>query len=231
MGRLQGDKGYSMSFSKTVILLLTLGMAVSALAWFDPDPSPGEQSQKVIITRANTFETYPKNNPNVFSTNATAADISFFDAGDINADITSQYGGTADDTFACAWPITFYVWFQTNTMTVAEFGGYKTAKLQYFQGTDSGESTEWTDIATVTNFASMNGYQGAHFGLVTWYPPATNNVYYLVRVWAELRDGPQNALTNSTNITKDGTISDSTDWNDYEVLLIKSIRYKKPGIR
>ena len=146
-------------------------------------------------------------------------------------DITSQYGGTAGDTFACAWPITFYVWFQTNTMTVAEFGGYKTAKLQYFQGTDSGSSTEWTDIATVTNFASMNGYQGAHFGLVTWYPPATNDVYYLVRVWAELRDGPQNALTNSTNITKDGTVSDSTDWNDYEVLLIKSIIYKKPGTK
>ena len=212
-------------------IMLAAGATVS-LGWFDPSPVPEESSQygKVIITRANTFETYPKDDPRVFSTNASAVDVEFFDAGDVDADITSQYGGNASDTFACAWPVTFYVWFQTNSFSVGEGGGYKTARLQYFQGTSTGTSTNWTDIATITNFTTVNGIDGAHFGLVTWYPPATNNVQYLVRVWAELRDGPQNALLTSTNITKQGN-GDPADWNDYEVLLVKAIPYKKPGAR
>lgn len=212
--------------------LFIMSVAGLSLAWFDPSPSPGEPSQfgKVIITRVNTFETYPKDNPNVLSTNTSALGISFFDAGDVDPDITSQYGGNAADAFNCAWPITFYVWFQTNTTSVGEGGGYKTAKLQYFQGLDSGISTEWTDISVVTNFNSMNGYEGAHFGLITWMPPATNDVYYLIRVWAELSDGQQNGLTNSTNITKDGT-EDQSDWSDYEVLLMKAVDSQKPGVR
>jgi len=221
-----------MKFKLLAIAFLTMIGATLSLAWFDPSPSPGAPSQygKVIITRANTFETYPQDNPNVFSTNATALDISFFDAGDVDDDITAQYGGNASDTFACAWPVTFYVWFQTNTLSVYEGGGYKTAKLQYFEGTDSGSSTEWHDIQTVTNFSYMNGLQGAHFGLITWTPPATNNVYYLIRAWAELQNGMQNGLTNSTDIGKNGTV-DPADWSDYEVLMIKAIPYKKPGVQ
>ena len=213
----------------TLCMLVPFGLA---RAWFDPYPTPEAPSQygKVIITRANTFETYPKDDPRVFSTNSSALDVDFFDAGDLDEDITVQYGGNSSDTFACAWPVTFYVWFQTNTLSVHEGGGYKTAKLQYFKGTNSESSVAWNTIYTVTNFNTMNGIEGAHFGLITWYPPETNNVHYLIRVWAELQNGMQNALLDSTDIDKDGTV-DNTDWNDYEVLLIKTIRYKKPGAR
>jgi len=217
--------------NKTIAVFLLLAAAAGvSLGWFESEPPPDDGPYgRVMITRVNTFETYLKS-ANVFATNASMVGVEFFDAGDVHPDITSQYGGNASDTFACAWPITIYVWFQTNSASVAEYHGYKTAKLQYFQGTDTGTSTNWTDIATITNFVTANGIEGAHFGLVTWYPPATNNVYYLIRVWAELFDGPQSALLTSTGITKQGTV-DMADWNDYEVVLVKAIPYKKPGTR
>jgi hypothetical protein len=209
------------------IFLIALTVCTATLAcWFDPRPL--DSYGKVVITMANTYETLQKLYEGlIFSTNNSIIALEFFDAGDTNADITADNGGNTNDTFACVWPVTFYVWFQTNTW---QGGGYKQAVIQYFEGTNTEELTSWTTMYTITNFTTVNGTEGAHFGLVTWYPPKTNNVHYLIRVWAQLSNNWQNARLNVSNIDKDGSF-DPIDWNDSEVLLIKTIPVQKPGSR
>jgi hypothetical protein len=219
-----------------IIFLIALILAISALAcpfWFDPFPSLGGDSQygKVVLARVNTYETYQKTlSDTIFSTNASIMGVDFFDAGDRNNDITSQYGGDTNDTFACAWPVTFYIWFQTNSANLGQEYAYNRAMIQYFEGSNSLDSTEWNTIYTITNFSGVESVEGAHFGIVTWYPPKTNNTYYLVRVWAQLKSGAENASTNGINIDKDGN-GNPFDWNDYEVMLIRVIPSMKPGSR
>jgi hypothetical protein len=215
--------------TKGMLLAAGLGLAsvLSALAWFDPyDPYYG----KVAITRANTYVTVPSNIN--LSTMASFVGVNFFDFGDVDPEITADYGGDPADTFHVAWPVSFCVYFFTNSASVAEGGGYSMARLQYMEGTNSGSSTSWTDmpISPITNFNGLLGVEGGHFGLVTWTPPKVTNTYYLIRVWARLKNGMESASLTSLNIDKDGT-ANQNDWNDYEVLLVKTLQYKKPGAK
>jgi hypothetical protein len=212
--------------SKTILFLgLTLALVSATWAWFDPSPT---KYGKVVITRANTYVTVPTNVD--LSLTNTLVGVEFFDYGDIAPDITTNYGGDSNDTFHVAWPVTFFVYFFTNSGSVAEGGGYDQAQLQYFLGTNSFSDTEWSNITVnpITNFDGMVAVEGGHFGLVTWTPPYVTNSNYLVRVWARLANGMENASQTAINIDKDGN---GSDWQDYEVLLIKTLEYKKPGAR
>lgn len=203
--------------------LIVMASFLTAKAWFDPDPP---YYGKIIITRANTYETYQKDQ-DVFNEDASIAGVAFFDAGDVDADITLLYGGDPVNTFDCAYPATFYFWFQTNS-TLSNYE-WAEARFQYHVGTDTGPSTAWTTIATITNFPpSFLGNKTVHFGFFTWTPPTTNNVYYLVRIWGKLKNGMENADLTATSINKDG---DGNTWDDNEVLLIRAIPWKKPGAR
>jgi hypothetical protein len=214
-----------MNKRKTFIFILSVFvmMVLTANAWFDPNPP---YYGRVIITRANTYETYQKDQ-DVFNPTNSLEGIDFFDRGDVDADITALYGGDPNNTFNVAWPVTFYFWFQTNAVTAGY--AYDEARFQYHEGTNTASSTNWTTIGTITNFpASFFNNQTVHFGFLTWTPPHVTNSHYLVRVWARLENGMQNGDLNATNIDSEG---DGNTWDDYEVLLVKVIPYKKPGSR
>lgn len=205
----------------SVVVAVVMASAL-ALAWFDPSPT---DFGKVIITRANDYITY--DSTNYFRPGVTAAGTNWFDLGDTDPKIWKEYNGNPSHPFSVAWPVTIYVWIQTNSAVLVG-GRYEIAKLQYMQGTNSGVSTNWVDIATITNFEYTLSNHGAHFGLVTWYPPDTNNVNYLIRIWARLENGMQSASLFSTGIDKNGD-GIASDWNDCEVLGLKVIPTKRPG--
>lgn len=207
----------------TAIVIAVVLSASEAFGFFDPS---GPYYGKVMILRANTYETYPTN-VDVMSPGVSMVSQPFYDQGDTNADITANYGGNPTNTFYCAWPVSIYVYLQTNAEVLIG-GEYEVAKLQYFEGSNSLTSVAgWTDIETITNFSGVLAVPGAHFGLVTWQPPKTNNVFYLIRIWARLKNGMQNASTNSLYIDKRGN-NNVSDWNNYEVLLTKTCPTKKP---
>ena len=203
-----------------------LAIAGVTSGWFDPY---SEYYGKVVVTRANTYVAVPST-VNLSDPGVSLVGTNFFDFGDVDPEITADYGGNPSDTFHTAWPVSLYVYFYTNSGDITEGGGYDIARLQYIEGENSGSSTNWTDVpgSPITNFNGLMGVEGGHFGIITWTPPKTNNVYYLVRIWARLKSGGQSASLAASNIDKDGG---PDDWNDYEVLLIKSMTYKKPGSR
>ena len=194
----------------------------SAIAWFDPSPP---YYGKIIITRANTYETY--SDTNVLQEDVSLVGTDFFDLGDTAPQITENYGGDPVNTFNVAYPVTFYFWFQTNSITAGY--GWSEARFQYHTGTNTEDAIDWVTIATITNFPpSFMNNQTVHFGFLKWTPPNTTNSDYLVRVWGRLENGMQNGNLLATNIDKDG---DGNTWQDCEVLLVKSIPYRKPGTR
>lgn len=217
---------------KTIILILSLLTAVT-YGWFDPSP---DYYGRVIITRANTFETYSKEDESdIFQTEppfTPLTGIDFFDLGDTDEDITASYGGNNDFSFYVAYPVTLYFWFQSP----GDFE-YNHARIQYFdlgssadpETATTGSSTNWVDIVEMNEFETVHfDRKSVVFGFSTWTPPNTNN-YYFIRVYAELEGGLWvNGELEAINITKDG---DGESWQDYEILMIRAIPYQKPGTR
>ena len=192
-----------------ICILLTL-IANVGLAWFDPVVG---SKNLIYITCCNAFDT--------LSTNYN------YDVGDTNQVITTRSGGySATNAFRVGVPIQLLVKIETDLSAT-----FKHAKLEYFEGTNTGESTTWNTINTFTDLTDAEGIEGAHFGLITWYPPKTN-VYYLLRVSALVeRDAHwyytpigagygQSGSTNSavTNIDCNGGLG----WPDWTVLGIQT---------
>jgi len=193
------------------IMTIIMGAILVSLscAWFY---GPGNLTGKrVYITSCNAYDTLsPDGN---------------YDYGNTNAAITARAGGfSAENAFIVGYPCTFGVMMEWDLGKI-----YLSAKLQYFQGTNSGTSTNWITIGTITNvFDEAEGVEGAHFGLITWYPPETTNVEYLVRIYAVgTADGYETNWISSdlaaTNITCNG---DGNTWYDWSVLGIKVIPVK-----
>ena len=193
---------------KKIITIIMGAILVSlSCAWFY---GPGYLTGKrVYITSCNAYDTLaPDGN---------------YDYGDTNAAITARAGGfSAANAFVVGHPITFGIMLEWDLT-----GVYKSAKLQYFQGTNSGTSSNWITIGTLTNsFDESEGTEGAHFGLITWYPPETTNVEYLVRLYATAEASGINYISSdlaATNITCNG---DGNTWSDWSVLGIKVIPVK-----
>jgi hypothetical protein len=89
-------------------------------------------------------------------------------------------------------------------------------------GPNSGASTNWMTIGAITNdFSDVQNIEGDHYGLITWYPPSTSNVDYLLRIYGVASSGPTNyysADLAATNITANG---DGHTWRDWAVLGIR----------
>lgn len=186
---------------KKTLTLFILLIGISANAWFPP---PGVGTGRVWIARAETFDAWcPGTN---------------YDYGATNAVITQKYGGDNKKAFECSWPITFFIYFTTFLS-----GVYTNSTLEYFEGNDSGASTNWTVIERITDFETVEGIEGAHFKLITWYPPKTNGIEYLIRVWAKVVDNNtiewESGDKDETDINKDGNV---TSWRPEAVLLIKT---------
>jgi hypothetical protein len=191
------------------IITIIMGAILVSLscAWFY---SPGYPSgKKVYITSCNGFD--------------TLAPDSNYDYGDTNAAITARAGGfSAEDAFLVGYPVTFGVMLDWDLT-----GIYQTAKLQYFQGTNSGTSTNWITIGTITNsFDELEGKEGAHFGLVTWYPPVVTNVQYLVRIYATVEASGTNYISSNLSATNIDAHGDGNTWSDWSVLGIKVINVR-----
>jgi hypothetical protein len=191
------------------IITIIVGVALISLscAWFH---GPGYLiGKRVYITSCNAYD--------------TCAPDSNYDYGDTNAAITARAGGfSAENAFVVGYPCTFGVMLEWDLT-----GEYQMATLQYFQVTNSGTSTNWITIGTITNsFDEVENIEGSHFGLITWYPPDTSNVQYLVRVYATAIGFSNNACSSdlsATNITCNG---DGNTWSDWSVLGIKVIPVK-----
>ena len=183
------------------------------MAWF------GTGTRKAQITAVNEFETYSGVNSN-------------FDLGDVDTLIGTNFARKVNPTnyFLCAWPITFRVYM---TDPSPDALAYMSAKLEYISGTNATTSTNWTEIASLSSnqFAPVVGTVGAHFGIVTWTPPNTNNQLYLVRIFAQIMSNGvltvESGDRNVTNITASG---DGATWEDEEILSIKSIPNQRPGM-
>ena len=187
-----------------ILTLILLCITTTALAWFDP--TVGTNS-KIYITSCNGFDTLsPDSN---------------YDVGDTNAEITLRSGQYSTmNVFNVGSPIQLLVKFNTDLTATFIYG-----KLEYITGTNSGASA-WTEISTITDITDIESVEGAHFGLITWYPP-DSNTYYLIRISAKLQKNGQwyytpaaaNPTNGNVNITKDGGIG----WPDWNVLGIKTI--------
>lgn len=215
-----------------VIIFLIIMASLTGRSWFGIPYDPDEQP-RVAITRVNNFNT---------STNFTPLELStwirwggnHYDFGELDFEpdaLTGPMHGSVMP-FECGYPITFDVWMHKSSPI--NNIQYEEATLEYFVGANSGDSRDWININTIsrfdeiveTGFDTVEGIEGGHFGIVTWTPPDTNNVLYLVRIWACLRNGMQSSDKNETNIGKDGG---GATWGDYSVVLIKSIPQKRPG--
>ena len=199
---------------KKIMVIIFLGMLCSlSFAWFW---GPGNQiGLRVLITSANGFDTL-------------APDYNY-DLGDTNAAITARAGGfNSAHAFEVGYPVQVLV--KPEYDLTAE---YTKIVLQYFQGTNSGTSSNWTTICTITNsLDEAEGKEGAHFGLITWYPPAVTNVPYLLRVYCEaVKSGTNYVQVNlaATNINCNGDglpWGEGGTWFDWAVLGIKVIPRK-----
>jgi len=193
------------------IITIIIGATLISLscAWFY---GPGNLTGKrVYITSCNYYDTLsPTNN---------------FDYGDTNAAITERVGGfSAANAFIVGYPTTFGVMLEWDLAKV-----YLSATLQYFQGTNSGASANWITIGTITNSVEKaEGKEGAHFGLITWYPPANTNVEYLVRIYAVgTADGYEtNWISSDLSATNIDSHGDGNTWSDWSVVGIKVIPVK-----
>jgi hypothetical protein len=195
---------------KKIITIIMGAILVSlSCAWFYGPGNP--TGKKVYITSCNGFDTLsPDSN---------------YDYGNTNAAITARAGGfNAANAFAVGYPATFGIMLEWDLTKI-----YLSATLQYFQGTNSGASTNWITIGTFTNsFDEAEGKEGSHFGLITWYPPATTNVQYLVRIYAigTAAGFETNWISSDLAATNISAAGDGNTWSDWSVLGVKVIPVK-----
>ena len=199
-----GQEGEVIMRKIIITIIASAILASLSCAWFYGPGNP--TGKKVYITSCNGFDTLsPDSN---------------YDYGDTNDIITARAGGfDADDAFAVGYPVTFGVMFEWDITKV-----YLSATLQYFQGTNSGTSTNWITIGTIANsFDEAEGKEGAHFGLITWYPPASTNVQYLIRIYATGEGVGTNYISSNLSATNITAAGDGSTWSDWSVLGVKAI--------
>jgi hypothetical protein len=179
---------------KLFACILLLGLCgMTALAYFALPDSP-----YATITRVSTSETR--------SDDVLPASDGGWDYGDTTNTITEKYGGLP---FEFGKPVQIEVYLSAPPVDDA----WGLVSLQYFQGTTSGASTNWTTITSRTDgLDALAGVKGCHLGL-SWTPPAAAS--YLVRIYAETTNGVVTAFTHETSITKDGN---ALTWDDHEVV-------------
>lgn len=204
-------------------LLTVLIMTTTSVAWFDPvGPSYG----KVAITRVNHFNTSTVETPwESEDTSGSYASTSFFD---YNVDPPDNETFTPDHIagpitptpFYVSYPINFHVWIQSGSSSP-----YARATLEYATGT-SADAADWNLIMDITEFAPVEGVEGAHFGIVTWTPPVYSDTSYLIRIWAVLNNGMESSDKTEDGLSKNG----GGTWQDYEIALLKVANLKKPGV-
>lgn len=193
---------------KRIVTFIMGAILISlSCAWFYGPGYP--TGKKVYITSCNGFDTLsPDSN---------------YDYGDTTNSITARAGSfSAANAFAVGYPVTVGVMFEWDIT-----GVYLSSTLQYFQGTNSGASTNWLTIGTITNaFDEAEGVEGAHFGLITWYPPATTNIQYLVRIYATADKSGTNYISSDLSATNISAAGDGDTWSDWSVLGVKVIPVK-----
>src|ERR1035437_7687838 len=125
-----------------LLTLILLGIATTALAWFDPAIG----TSKVYITSCNGFDTLsPDSN---------------YDVGDTNAESTLRSGQySTTNTLNVGSPIQLLVKFNMDLTATFIYG-----KLEYITGTNS-DTRAWTEISTITDITDIEAVEGAHFGL------------------------------------------------------------------
>lgn len=138
-----------------------------------------------------------------------------YDVGDTNAAITARWGGfPADNAFRVGYPVSVGVMFEWDPTAYYDYG-----VLQYMAGTNTGSSTAWVTIGTITNdWESIENKEGTHFGVITWYPPATTNVPYLLRVYGVAKSGATTYYSSDLNATYISANGDGNTWCDWAVL-------------
>jgi len=204
-----------------IYILFCIIYTNSAMSWFGPPPG---NYGAIAITRVNQYNTSTNPSPwDISVTDVSIYEKTFFDYGDTNYIPDHVAGRMATNAFYCGYPITFNIWIRNSSTAPS---GYSSATLEYFQGTNSLNSTNWINISTITNFIPVQGIEGAHFGVLTWTPPYRTNELYLVRIWAGLKNGMQSADKKEENIDKDGN---AQTWKDSEVVLIKVRDKQVPG--
>lgn len=198
-----------------IVLVVTL-FALTATAWFPPGGSAYFGFRVVNNTyEACTDDTFQVN----------------YDLGDDSAAIVAKYGKGVNPTnsFRCQYPVALQVWL-TASDTSGVYGAYDTARLEYFQGEEATSNDTWTLICDLS-VAEMKVANGRRFKIVDWYPPQTNNVVYLLRLYATTVGGTNPPLCSSDLETTNniGAKGDGYTWPDWAVLKILVIPKKRIG--
>ena len=135
--------------------------------------------------------------------------------------------GTLADNWTNGYPLTFQVYVVPYDQGYAPASNYNAVSLQWHYGTDTGASTNWTTISTIT--ANFNSYTGkvATFTFQEWTPP-TLNTNYLIRLYSTTLPplSAQNLDPTETDVTCDGN---GLTHDDEEVMGIYVIGNKRPG--
>jgi hypothetical protein len=194
---------------KKLLLVGCIGLLASVLwAAFVP---PIEGDVYLTITRVTTSETR--------SLDFLPDTDGGWDLGDTTNTITENYGG---EPFSNGVPLQLEVYITQPPTNDA----WDAISLQYIAGTNSGASTNWTTIKTISSgFDSVTNVLGCHFGL-TWTPPVATR--YLVRIHGITTGGLENASMNASNITAKG---DGLTWDNHEVLGFTLTDNTRPGFR
>jgi hypothetical protein len=214
-----------MKFTLTHKLLLAL--AVFSIAWFKSE-GPAFLGFRTIN---NTFEA---------STNDTF-EVNY-DLGDSDPAIVAKYGRGVNVTnaFKCGYPVSITIFLTANPPPPAlpvdqYYGPYSSFTLQYAIGnTITGNA--WTTIASVnvSDFTPLEGKTTAMFGIgLKWVPPYTNNVDYLLRIYGTTTGNGSNPPAYSADLASTNTFTakgDGATWDDWEVLGIRVIPNKRPGM-
>jgi hypothetical protein len=198
------------------IVILCIGSRES-FGWFSPSGGGGA----IAITRANQYNTSTFQSPWNIRNTADIYKPTFFDYGE-SGYIPDNIAGRVKTPFYCGYPLTFDIWMSPHSSSVAN---YSEVTLEYFQGTNSLNSLDWVTIGKITQFQTVEGIEGAHFGTLNWIPPNTTNEYYLIRIFGVLDNGIQSASKLAKNIDKDG----GSGWYDSQVVLIRAADVMVPG--
>lgn len=136
------------------------------------------------------------------------------------------FGENFDDGFTNGYPLTFQIYVVPNDPTFSLASNYVRVALEYFQGTNTLSSTNWTEFAAITS--DFNVYTGAVRTLTfaEWVPPATNQ-WYLIRLYGEqIAPGSGSNLDRTeANVDSEGGVTH----DDEEVVLIYVTDNKRPG--
>jgi hypothetical protein len=197
-----------MSWKNTTVLVGVALLGVLSVFAFTDLPPGGDVY--LTITRVTTSETR--------SLDFLPTDGGW-DLGDTASSITENYGGSAFE-YGKSAQVEVYI-------TAAPTGDeWDVLSLQYLIGTNSGLSTDWVTINTISEgFENITNVLGCHFGL-SWTPPAATN--YLLRIHGITTNGLENSRLDATGIDSKG---DGLTWDNSEVVGFTITDNTRPGCR